>query len=92
MISNRAFGIRFRRHRRGDHHLADFADEGVSRVGPGLDAHPEVGCLHLAGVYRQQRVAADERRAHVGATAVGAEQHVPLDRVVDPVPHGVGQG
>ena len=64
---------RHRRHRLGDHELADLADQLVPVLVEGLDVRAERARLQLALVHRQRRHAADERRADV-RPAAGREQ------------------
>ena len=54
---------RHRRHRLGDHELADLADERVAVLVPRLDLGAERARLQLAAVDGQRRHAADERGA-----------------------------
>ena len=75
---------RHRRHRLGDHELADLADQRLAVRVPGLDRRAERARLQLALVDRQQRAAADERGADVGAAAGGEQPRVLADVLVDP--------
>ena len=64
---------RHRRHRLGDHELADLADQRLALGAPRLELDPERAGLQLALVDGQRRYAADECGADVGA-ARGREQ------------------
>ncbi len=64
---------RHRGHRLGDHQLADLVDERVAVLVPGLDRAAERAPLELAAIDGQDRNAADEGGADVGA-AGGREQ------------------
>ncbi len=78
-------GHRHRGHRRRDHQLALLADHRAPGLIERLDARPQVAAGDLAGPDRNQRAAADERGADVGAAAHRGEQDVALDGVVHPV-------
>ena len=75
---------RHRRHRLGQHELADLADVGVAFGVPRFDRRAERARLQLALVHRQLGHAADERRAQVGAAAGGEQPGVLADVLVDP--------
>ena len=75
---------RHRRHRLGDHELADLADQRPALLVQRLDLRAERARLQLALVDRQRRAAADERRAHVGAAAGREQPRVGADVLVDP--------
>ena len=60
---------RHRRHRLGDHEFADLVDDGVAVLVECLDLGPEGTRLKLPAVDGQERHAADERSADVGAAA-----------------------
>ena len=75
---------RHRRHRLGDHELADLIDQRPSGRVPGLDRGAERPRLQLAQIHRQRRHAADERRAHVGAARGREQPCVGAELVVDP--------
>ena len=74
-----------RRHRLGDHELADLVDDRVAVLVERLDPGAERPALELAAVHRQQRDAADEGRADVGAAAGREEPGVAPDVLVDPL-------
>ena len=75
---------RHRGHRLGDDQLADLADQRPALGVPRLDRGAQRARLQLALVHRQQRAAADEGRAEVGAAAGGEQPGVRADVVVDP--------
>ena len=75
---------RHRRHRLGDHQLADLADQWPALGVPRLDRRAERARLQLALVDRQDRHAAHEGRAEVGAAAGREQPRVLADVVVDP--------
>src|SRR6202012_1258984 len=70
---------RHRRHRLGDHHLADLAGYGLAPVVERVGGHAEVARLVLAGVHRHHGCAAGEPAAHVRATAAYVQPQVGLD-------------
>ena len=74
-----------RGHRLGHDQLADLADHRVALLVPGLDGGAEGAALELAPVDRQQRDAADEGGAEVGAAAGREEPGVGAEVLVDPV-------
>src|SRR4029453_2569289 len=76
---------RHRRHRSGDHELADLADERASVVVPPLDRRPGAAALDLPGVHGQDGTATHEGGAEIGAAARGEEPQVALHVLVDPV-------
>ena len=76
---------RHRGHRLGDDELADLADDRVAVLVPGLDRGAERARLQLAAVDGQQRDAADEGGAEVGAAAGREEPGVGAELLVDPV-------
>src|SRR4029077_6360417 len=85
-----------RRQRLREHQLADLVDQAVAVLVPGLDRAAEHATLQLAFVHRQQRAAADERGADVGAAA-GREQpllgaEVLVDTAQPPGPRGGAGG
>ena len=75
---------RHRRHRLGDHELADLADQRPALGVPRLDRRAQRARLQLALVDGQDRHAADERRADVGAAARREQPRVRADLLVDP--------
>ncbi len=72
-------------HGLGDDQLADLVDHAVALLVPGLDRAAQRTGLDLPAVDRQQRHAAHEGRAHVGAPAGGEEPRVRAQFPVDPV-------
>ena len=76
---------RHRGHRLGDDQLADLVDHGVAVLVPGLDRGAERAALQLAAVDGQERDAADEGGAEVGAAAGREEPGVGAEVLVDPV-------
>ena len=76
---------RHRGHRLGDHQLADLVDDRVAVLVERLDRGAERAALELAAVDRQQRDAADEGGADVGAAAGREEPGVAADVLVDPL-------
>ena len=75
---------RHRRHRLGDHELADLADQRLPLGAPRLELDPERAGLQLALVDGQRRDAADERGADVGAAGGREQPDVLVDRLVHP--------
>ena len=67
---------RHRRHRLGDHELADLVDQRPPVLAPRLHRRAQRARLQLAGPHRQQRAGAHERGAEVGAAAGGEQPHV----------------
>jgi hypothetical protein len=76
---------RHRRHRLGDHELADLADDGNAIGVPRLDLRAERTGLQLAAVHRKRGDAADEGRAEIRAARRREEPDVRAELVVDPV-------
>src|SRR6185503_17055952 len=73
-----------RGHRLGDDELADLAGDRAALLVPGLDLAAERAGLQLALVDGEQRDAADERGADVGAAAGREQPQVGAELVVDP--------
>ena len=76
---------RHRRHRSGDHQLALLVDHRPAGLVERLDVGAEIAARDLPCPYRGERIATDERRADVGATADRRQHHVGLHGVVHPV-------
>ena len=74
-----------RGHRLGDHELADLVDHRLAVLVEGLDRGAERAALELAAVDGEQRDAADEGRADVGAAAGREEPGVRAELLVDPL-------
>ena len=79
-----------RRQRRGEDELADLVAQRPAALVEDVDRRAQAAALDLARTHGQQRAAADEGRADVGAAARGDRPHVLADRVVDPV-EGLGR-
>ena len=67
---------RHRRHRLRDHELAELADERLAVRVEGVGCDAEQPARDLAFEHREERGAADDAAAHVGAAAAVHEQHV----------------
>src|SRR6185503_10876742 len=67
---------RHRRHRLGDHHLADLTGDGLAPVVERVGGHAEVAGLVFPGVHRQHGRAAGESAAYVGAAAARVQPQV----------------
>src|SRR5215218_8318500 len=72
-------------HGLGDDELPDLVYLGVSLLIEGLDLCPQGAGLELPRADRQERDPADERRAHVCATAGREEPQILLDVLVGPL-------
>jgi len=74
-----------RRHRLGDHHLAELADHLAAVRIERLDIGAQTAARDLAVVDRLQEAAGDERAADVGAAAAVEAQDVGAELLVDVV-------
>ena len=76
---------RHRRHRLGQHQLADLLDHRAALLVERVQVGAERPRLQLAEVHRQHRAAADERRADVGPAGGREQPRVAPDVLVDPL-------
>src|SRR6188472_4659287 len=76
---------RHRGHRLGDHELPHPVDDRVPVLVERLDLGAERAALQLATIDREERYAADERRAGIGAATRGEEPRVATDVLIDPL-------